>query len=345
MSAPPSSLGESNTISEILIPDDFFKYQLESQTEIRHLIDDILAKSLFIARKHELMNEKSKYAAKTIAQELLLNATAAAFTLDTEITDIDADEDIELPKPDQWCSGVIPLITPDSINFRTTVLPERNNPHVNLPKPQKKEPAATPSQNQPKQTSQQSSPSRPQKLTKEMKTPTMSKQDATRSRSMLSQSYIKANITPATQILKAFEISKKQTQGSGRNFTVDQENNIIPIHDPKQLANVLIVPRIAAKRSKPEEVVAQPRKYKPPPPMTRISNKKKKAVSKLISPDQPIFDEDIPDYSLDKIAVNPGVTIKDGQNVRNIPKPEVEDKITKAQYDEYIKTLKASQDV
>lgn len=346
MSAPPSMMDTAQN-NEIFTPDDFFNMQLESQIEIKLLINDLINNSVRIARSHELWNEKSKYAAKTISQELLLNATAAEFTLDQELIDINPDDDLELPRPDQWCSGVIPLITPDAINFRTTVLPERNNPHVVVPKPPKKEPQATPEKKESPQRHavQQQSTNKSQKLSKEFKTPTQSNADNSRSRSMLSQSYMKTNLSPATQILKAFEISKKQTQGSGRNFTIDSENNVIPIHDPKQLANVLIVPRVQTKRPKQEETVSQPRKYKPAAvPVNRLS-KKKKAVSRLLQPDQPVFDEEIQDYSATNMVANAGVTIRDGTLVKNVPKPNDTDKITMAQYEEYIHTLKTAQDV
>ena len=65
----------------------------------------------------------------------------------------------------------------------------------------------------------------------------------------------------------------------------------------------------------------------------------------LIPTDQPIFDNDIPEYSTEQVVVKPGVTIRDGAQVKTMPRAEPADKFTRAQYDEYLKNLKASSEV
>ena len=115
---------ENSGYMENSSPSDVFQAQVDSQNSIKEIIEILLNSSYSIVKEKMLEGQRFSHAAFTMTRELLIDATSANFYLPPQIESVEADEDLELPKPDSWCSGVLEFCTPDEIEFRVTTLPE-----------------------------------------------------------------------------------------------------------------------------------------------------------------------------------------------------------------------------
>ena len=327
---------------------DVFKIQIETQKCIQEIINVLINDSYSIIRDKKLDEKKNSYAASTLSKELLINASFALFELGPQIESVEADEDLELPKPDQWCSGVIEFVKPEEIHYRTNELPERNPPTEKNKKEKEKKISKTVIQTN-KTVSDSSAKS----------TTRRNQQKQARSSSINSnliqqpisndfhQEISKPQVPHSTALVNKYESFKKQMMNAGKNFTVDSEMNVIPINDPKIASNLLIVPRVTAKKAnKPVDMAqTQQKKARSNIQLSRPLRKRHNPTSKLIPTDQPIFDNDIPDVSADHFIIKPGVTIKDGTMVKSAPLSFQTNKYTRNQYNEYVQQIKENSEI
>ncbi|OHT08348.1 hypothetical protein TRFO_04988 [Tritrichomonas foetus] len=102
---------------------DAFLYQQRSSEEVvNDIIETILFNGAKILQNHYLQTQINPYSAKTICQELIMNSTWAKLPLGPPLDEIDSDDDLELPKIDQWANGALVVELPTNVQLRTCVL-------------------------------------------------------------------------------------------------------------------------------------------------------------------------------------------------------------------------------
>ena len=281
----------------------------------REFLDDLLTNCAEIVHTNYLQTQIKPYAARTIAQELIMNASWAKLCVGPQIFGIVPDDDLEIPRVDQWCNGALTVEDPATVQLRSSICEFRE----------------------------------PEKQGK----PRRAADDRTISLTQISSqsSFIQSGIFAARKpantvkakqepnaIIKMFDEAKKQQLQSGtKNVTVDAELHVIPIQEPKALNPSLIVPRVTMKKAAKQDVSPAPRRVKPKNHVT--PTRRKKASSKTILPglleeDKPIFDEEVAQASVsDKFVCMPGVTLREGGIVKSSPSPQKVGGLTKSQYE------------
>jgi hypothetical protein len=297
-----------------------------SGTDTAHyVIEQIVLDGAKILYMRYIQSQKIPYASRTLARELVLNASWASIPLDIPELIAEPDSDLTLPQIDEWSGGVLPVRNAEHTPLRTSVTPQRETRrplfHRTRPpvedEPDKKPPAPRPPSIVPSQSKTVVKPVK--------RAPT---------------------ITEAQLITKAFEEARKKTNVSMKSVTVDSDFTVIQINEPKGLPPALIVPSVstkgrAAAKSAAAAVVPVARLARPV--LAKSDGKKKRPHTALVPADVPIFDEEVAGISYaDKFVCAPGVTFKDGSTVKSRPPVANSAQMTKAQYATYLEEMKRS---
>lgn len=332
-------------------PSHFFDLKLMEQEDsvraVRETIEDIIKKGAEILYMKYIDSQIFPYASRTLARELVMNASWAAFPLDSDVIEAEPDEDLALPLIDEWAGGVLPVRGSDSSGLRCSVTPQRdvrkntsanrrarsnidqinqNSSTQNTEKQSGKESGRAASTIQPKTTKNKN-------LTSEGKSKTKQK----------------PQITEAQIITKKFEEAKKKTNVMMKSVTVDSDFSVIQINEPKGLPPAIIVPKVTTKKltapkNQKQNVAVAPRIARP---IIQKNDKKRKRKpqTKLIEPDVPVFDEEVAEISFsDQFVCAPGVTFKDGTTVKSRPPQTSSTQLTRAQYEQYLEEMKKEND-
>lgn len=317
-----------------IIPENFYDNLLVNQnasTYIVHkILEQIINEGAQILHTKYLQSQIKPYASRTLARELVMNASWALEPIGPNDITAQPDEDLEIPPIDEWAGGVLPVRSADATGLRSAVPPPRETKvqtsNSTRPHPQvvaeKKQMPPPESKSTTSQTTHRSAKGAPQK-------------EAPRKKP-------KPQVSEAVAITRAFEEAKKKTAVSMKAVTVDSDFSVIQITEPKGLPPALIVPKVTTKRAQhveqPQTAGRQQARAvirKPQP------QQKRRVVPKLVEPDTPIFDEEIAEVSYsDKFICAPGVTFKDGTVVKSRAQQANPNQMTRAQYEAYLEEMK-----
>ena len=316
--------------------DIFMAEQKISTDAVRDVIEQIVFDGASILHTKYLQSQIKPYASKTLARELVMNASWALEPLGDNSVFAEPDNDLDLPPIDEWAGGVLPVRSPDAIGLRSAIPPPREN----------KNPPTAGNKHRPQTSSNQTSRTAPSVETK----PSANGSFKGRSNQQPKETpkkKPKPAVSEAVAITRLFEEAKKKTSIAMKSVTVDSDFTVIQITEPHGLPPALIVPKVTTKRATHvnENPVAVSRGPKPsivkpaPPP-------KKKTTTKLIEPDLPIFDEEVAEVSYsEKFVCAPGVTFKDGNVVKTRAQQANPNQMTRAQYEQYLEELKRGDEV
>ena len=297
--------------------DDILLEQANAERCVREFIDDLLTNCAEIVHSNYLQTQIKPYAARTIAHELIMNSSWAKLSVGPQIFGIVPDDDLPMPRVDQWSNGALVVESPEDAHIRSSVCEFREPEKMRKPRR-----------------------SAGRKLTHP--DARISAQASCQSAIFAARKPSQPKSKPETNaIVKIFDDAKKQVQTANKNVTVDAELNVIPIQEPKALSPSLIVPRVTLKRA-PTKPDASPPARRPKPTVQRKS--KKPSPSRTLLPgleeDTPIFDEEVVDVSVtDKFICMPGVTLRDGSIVKSKPNPQKASGLTKSQYESQANNL------
>jgi hypothetical protein len=296
----------------------------KSRTEaVYSVLEQIVLDGAKILYMRYIQSQKIPYASRTLARELVLNASWASIPLTIPEIVAEPDMDLTLPPIDEWSGGVLPVRSAERVPLRASVTPQREMRRTGL-----------------------FHRTRPVEEEVEKKTPRQPTTAISASPSKAAAKPKKAVpvITEAQIITKAFEEARKKANVIMKAVTVDSDFTVIQINELKGLPPALIIPTISTKGKAPAKtttnVVAVPRVTRP---VTRTEAKKKRPRTSLLQPDVPKYDEEVANISYaDKFICAPGVTFKDGTVVKSRPPIVDNAQMTKSQYAVYLEEMKRS---
>ncbi|OHT04083.1 hypothetical protein TRFO_28442 [Tritrichomonas foetus] len=310
----------------------------ESTTTVHDFMNELVNKGAEILYMKYIQSQICPYASRTLARELVMNSSWAAFPLDNGDISADVDDDIELPLIDEWAGGVLPVRdTGDGIALRNSITPmreTRKTATTNIGSRGQKDGNASGKQ----------SP-----MTTSRTVSSVMNRTSRNKNEMIARSRPKPPLTEAQIITRKFDEAKKKTNTMMKSVTVDSDFSVIQITEPKNLPPSLIVPKVTTKKpSNKQQKVASttmPRIMKPVAQKNDLK-RKRRTQSRLIEQDQPIFDEEIAEVSYsDRFVCAPGVTFKDGSTVKSRPQQSNTTQLTRAQYNQYLEEMKRGSDI
>jgi hypothetical protein len=327
----------------IQIPEFFFDHLMternRSMEVVRQIVGEIVSRADDVIHTKFLNEQRVPYASRTLARELVMNATWALAEFDESPVCARPDVPLALPAIDEWAEGVLPVRDPEATGLRIAHAPA---PVGNL-KPSGLKSAG--SRKSPEGLRAQVTPpaqnTKPAAPAPRPPVDGNTRRGATAVRTTIGRP--EHHPTEAEIILKTFEEARKKTSMVNKSVTVDADFNIIQIQPPHGLPPSLIVPKIAAKKivkpcransasNRGSRVPSQPKKQDSP---------KRKVQTRHLEPDVPKFDEELADLSCaDKIVCSPGVTFRDGNWVRTRPRLSSASQLTREKYEEYLDEMK-----
>ncbi|OHS97875.1 hypothetical protein TRFO_35839 [Tritrichomonas foetus] len=320
-----------------LLPEFFYDHKLNDLLEpnkvVYDVIEDLVRRGGEILYMKYIQSQICPYASRTLARELVMNASWASFPLDSNDVEAEPDEDLAIPLIDEWAGGVLPVRGSDASGLRVSVTPQRE---IRKPPTASHRPRTQLDQIPENKTTMLSSRS----IAASTK----------RSKSKQAQRNTKQapTLTEAQIITNAFEEAKKKTSITMKAVTVDSDFSVIQIQEPKGLPPALIVPKVTTKKpnTKPTKGTVNIPRITRPVVQQRDSRQKKKRVQvKFIEPDVPVFDDEVAEISFsDRFVCAPGVTLKDGSIVKTRPPIVNNEQMTRSQYEQYLEDLKKGGD-
>ena len=318
------------------VPENFFDTVMQDRATsfevVRSIINQLVDDGAAILHNHYLVSQRVPYASRTLARELVMNATWALAPLDDSVVVAEPDEDLAMPAIDEWAGGVLPVRDAEATGLRTAV-----DPIVEIkkaPQTARRPPPVEPPKAPPEPRSARGRPVRSTAPSAAEKT---------------QKQRVRPPPTEAETLLRTFEDVRKRSNVTMKSVTVDADFNVIQIQEPKGLPPSLIVPRISAKKVVKTEKKAQTLTGRAPRPAIRkpdTTKAKKPVQQKLIEPDVPRFDKDIAEVTFtDKIVCAPGVTFRDGNAVKSRPPLTNANQLTRAQYEQYLEEMKRTADM
>lgn len=336
--------GTSN--SQPQVPSYYFDLKLMEQEETTHtvhgIIEDLVSRGAEILYMKYINSQIVPYASRTLARELVMNASWASFPLDCEVVNADPDEDLTIPLIDEWAGGVLPVRGSDSAGLRCSVSPQREVKRTTTTSHRARSQIEQ-SENHNTGSNTQS----PSLTSRTASTLVQRTQKGKASGESATKAKAKPQLTEAQIITKKFDEARKKTNVMMKSVTVDSDFSVIQINEPKGLPPALIVPKVTTKKTitsknQKQNAAVMPRIAKPIIKKTD-TKRKRRAQTKLIEPDVPIFDEEIAEISFsDKFVCAPGVTFKDGNTVKSRPQLTNTAQLTRAQYEQYLEEMKKS---
>lgn len=311
--------------------DEFLFEQIDSETIVREFLDDLITNCAQILHSNYLTTQIKPYAARTIAHELILNASWAKLSVSPQIHGIKPDDDLQLPRIDQWSNGALRVELPSEVTLRSSVCQER---------PEQQEKVFQ----SPKKSKSVNEKVRKAKTEMKEKIPVGNPADLQSSRFLANKSARTSNCnnTDAFLLTKLFEDTRRQAVSGLKNVTLDTDMNVIAIQEPKiSLGASLIVPRVTTKRVVKSELAPTAPRIKAKVAVKEKPNaRRSKALPSLVEAESPKFDEDAVEVNMtDKFVCMPGVTFRDGSSVKSKPMPVREGAITRIQYEQYRRDL------
>ena len=321
------------------LPENYYDNLLLTQqksTKIIHdLLEEIITDGARILHTKYIMSQIIPYASKTLARELVMNASWALEPIGPNDVIAEPDDDLEIPPIDEWAGGVLPVRSAEATGLRAAAPPPRETnrttssstrPHATTIVAQQK-PVQQPEARSTVSIASHRSRGAGNTAHKDKET---------------ARKKVKPPVSEAVAITRAFEEAKKKTAVSMKAVTVDSDFSVIQITEPKGLPPALIIPKVQTKKSTKVEQPSTITRVAPRSYMTRQNNQpKKKTLPKLVEPDTPIFDEEIAEVSYsDKFVPAPGVTFKDGNTVKSRAQQANPNQMTRAQYEAYLEEMK-----
>jgi hypothetical protein len=289
--------------------------------DVYAILEEIVTAGAQILYTRYIESQKVPYASRTLARELVLNASWTSIPLDCREIFAVPDDDLTLPPIDEWAGGVLPVRNTEATSLRCSVTPQRD-----LRKSQtlrRTLPSAESQGEEAKQRPKAAAPPRQAASRNQSRPPTV------------------VVISEAERITKAFEEARKRTNSAMKAITVDSDFTVIQISEPKGLPPALIVPKVAAKsRPAARPVATVPTARQRRPVASRNEPKKRRQPPPLLQPDVPVFDEEVAAISYsDRFVCAPGVTFKDGTTVKNRPQVSNPAQMTRTQYEAYLQEM------
>jgi hypothetical protein len=297
-----------------------------SSAVVYGIVEDLIALGAQVLYRRYIESQRIPYAARTLARELVLNASWASIHLDNEEITALPDDDLTIPPIDEWAGGVLPVHTSDTSDLRTSVTPQREFRQTGLLRRSLHPPDEIAE-------CRRGAGERPNVLVPRLNARSDHEKKLAKPIIALTEGQI---------ITKAFDEARKKTRMAMKTLTVDSDFSVIQIQEPKDLPPPLIVPKVSAKA---KSVVAirttATLSVIPKAPrgsLSKVDGKlKKKPLAALLQPDLPVFDEAIATIShTDRFVCGAGVTFRDGPIVRSRPPPTNNAQMSRDQYDAYL---------
>jgi hypothetical protein len=293
--------------------------------DVHSIVEHIVTAGAQILYTRYIESQKIPYASRTLARELVLNASWSSIALDCASIFAEPDDDLLLPPIDEWAGGVLPVRDADVASLRCSVTPPREmRKSITLHRSQVLTPEMTDQKPPPRPTIPRSAGPRPSSQARRKKAPPV--------------------VTEAERITQVFDEARKRTNVAMKAVTVDSDFSVIQINEPKGLPPTLIVPKVTVKPKPPpkQQTVTAARPVRTAPVRTP-AKRKRKPPSILLAPDMPVFDEELTGISYsDKFVCVPGVTFRDGQVVKTRPPLVNNTQMTRSQYESYLEEMKRS---
>jgi hypothetical protein len=299
---------------------------------VYHIVEDLVTGGAQILYMRYIESQRVPYASRTLARELVLNASWASIYLDNQEIVALPDADLTIPPIDEWAGGVLPVRNSDPTNLRTSVTPQREF----------------------RQTGPLRRTLQAQEETSDTRRGASERQNTLVPRVAPKSDHEKKPakkvivLTEGQIIAKAFDEARKKTNMAMKTLTVDSDFSVIQIQEPKGLPPALIVPKVTTKSQKLVAIRSTATlAIIPKGPRASMSTadlkKKKKPLTMLIQPDLPAFDEEVANLSYaDRFVCAPGVTFRDGQTVKSRPPLSNAAQMSRSQYDSYLAEMKRS---
>lgn len=307
--------------------DTMINEQNKSAEAVHEIIEQLILNGAQILHMKYIKSQIRPYASRTLARELVMNASWALAPIGPADVVAEPDEDLEIPPIDEWAGGVLPVRNSDASGLRTSVTPQRE---VRRP---------TTTTHRTRQTESQQTETRdtPQPSTSiatyRSKGPAQNREPAKKKP--------KQELSEAQIIMKTFEEARKKTNVAMKAVTVDSDFSVIQINPPHGLPPALIVPKVATKKATKTEKTSTSIARPPRAVIKKPEKPKRRALPKLIEADVPQFDEEVAEISFsDKFVCAPGVTFKDGTTVKSRPQQSNAAQLTRAQYEQYLEEMK-----
>jgi hypothetical protein len=298
--------------------------------DVREIISDLITSGAHILYVRYIESQKLPYACRTLARELVLNASWASIPIDSAEIFAEPDDDLVIPPIDEWAGGVLPVRNSDASSLRCSVTPQRDlRKTATLHRPLAIAAEPPPNARIPGAVSRSS-------LLLRSAAPARSAQRRARAAAPV--------LTDAQVITRAFEEARKRTNIAMKAVTVDADFTVIQIAEPKGLPPALIVPKVTTRAkapARPTQVIAVARVVRPA--AKTEPKRRRRPQSTLIQPDVPVFDEEVASISYsDRFVCAPGVTFRDGTAVKTRPQVVNNTQMTRVQYDAYLEEMRRS---
>ncbi|OHT06213.1 hypothetical protein TRFO_25843 [Tritrichomonas foetus] len=309
----------------------------ESTSAVQNIIEDLISNGAKILYMKYINSQIFPYASRTLAKELVLNATWASFPLDSNDITAESDDDLAMPIIDEWAGGVLPVRDPNASALRNSVTPQRDFRTRFSNTAQRPKHAKEGDVNKEKINVL---------LTGRSVSSVTAKKNTKITKEIIPKP--KTPLTEAQIITRKFEEAKKKMNVTSKSVTVDSDFNVIQINEPKGLPPAIIVPKISTstKRSSSsgnnQAKVLRMNNIITKPVVQRDQSKKKRKVQlKFLEQDYPLFDDEVADISYsDRFVCAPGVTLKDGSIVKSRPQIINSSQLTRSQYETYLENMK-----
>jgi hypothetical protein len=289
-------------------------------TDVHALLEDIVSAGAQIMYTRYIESQKIPYASRTLARELVLNASWASITLDSREIFAVPDDDLTLPPIDEWAGGVLPVRNSDTTSLRCSVTPQREI---------RKSITIRRSANLSGEMQIEENKERPKAAAR----PTATRVPKPREKAA-------PVISEAERISQAFDEARKRTSSAMKAITVDSDFSVIPIAEPKGLPPALIVPKVTMRTKGAPRPVTSVVTSRPRRAVTRSEPKRRRQAPPLLQPDLPVFDEEIAAINYtDKFVCSPGVTFKDGSTVKSRPQVSNTSQMSRTQYEAYLEAM------
>jgi hypothetical protein len=82
--------------------------------DVLSVLEDIVTAGAQVLYAGYIRSQEVLYASKTLARELVLNASWSSIALDCREILVEPDDDLPLPPIDEWASGVLPVRDSDA---------------------------------------------------------------------------------------------------------------------------------------------------------------------------------------------------------------------------------------
>ena len=324
----------SSRMSQQSLPDYAYDLRLNEAKQATdaasEIIEQLISNGAHILYMKYIASQIVPYASRTLARELIMNATWASIPLDCSEPVAEPDDDLDLPPIDEWASGVLPVRGTESAALRCSQTPQRE---FKKTLPHKTRTAGESGHELSRTTSRS-------KTSMAMFTERSQKKKAQEKKPKKTEPVL----TEAQIITKAFDEARKKTNVIMKSVTVDSDFTVIQINEPKGLPPALIVPKVSTKGKpvpKKERNVGQSIPRIKRPVLAKNEQKKKRPQTKLVEPDAPVFDDEVADISYsDRFVCAPGVTFKDGSTIKSSPQIVNAAQLTRAQYEAYLEEMK-----